>query len=326
VEDDPEALNRLAQVLAHRRGPGDQIDAARELAGAEHKGAELRVILPGRRTEAAPVSGARPAPGKPGPGGEGTDLHIGAEEKVQLRLLGPVDLTVGGTVRHIPGQRPKAVLAILALNPGRVVAADRLIDAVWGDRAPVTATNSLQHHISRLRRLFGARTTILARAPGYVLNLDAEATDVAVAERLIRLGMTSAEPIQRVDLLQGAVDLWRGPALMDVTGSPGLEEQAERLNRLRLQAQEALVEARLGLGQHTLVLQDLESLVREHPLHETVYRQLMLALYRGGRQGEALAVYHRLRSALRAELGIDPSRPLRDLEGAILRQDACLDT
>src|SRR3954454_16398526 len=112
---------------------------------------------------------------------------------------------------------------------------------------------------------------------------------------------------------------------MDVTGAPVLDEQAERLNRLRFQAQETLVEARLALGQHTLVLEDLESLVREHPLHETVYRQLMLALYRGGRQGEALTVYRRLRSALLDELGIDPSRPLRDLEGAILRQDACLD-
>jgi DNA-binding SARP family transcriptional activator len=276
-----------------------------------------------------PVAAPVPAPAAQpdGPGNEKPEpaRHSTDTAQVRVRLLGPVDLTIGGTARPVAGQRRKAVLAVLALHPGKVVPTGQLINAVWGDRAPATATNTLQSHISWLRRQLGARTTILARAPGYLLNIGVEATDVEVAERLLRLEAGTVEPRRRAELLRRAVGLWRGDALMGVTGSSWAEEHADRLNRMLLRAKESLAEAHLALGQHELALDDLESLAREHPLHETLHHQLMRALYRAGKQGEALAVYQRLRLALHDELGIDPSRPLRELECAILRQDTHLD-
>jgi DNA-binding SARP family transcriptional activator len=244
--------------------------------------------------------------------------------KIQVRLLGPVDLRIDGLIRPVPGLRRKALLATLALHASEVVSTDDLIEAVWGESAPPTAINTLQRHVSYLRRLFGQKGVIRARAPGYVLILDGEATDVTTARRLIRLGTTSSDPDQRVRYLQAAVALWRGRPLMDITGLARLDAQAENLKQLLLTAKLALVPARLDVGQHIQVLGELEALTRECPLNEEVYSHLMLALYRAGRQSEALAVYRRLRSLLHEDLGIEPSQPLRDLEAAILRQDTAL--
>ena len=243
----------------------------------------------------------------------------------QVRLLGPVDLAVGSGVRDVPGLRRRAVLAALALHSGDVVSADRVIAAVWGEHPPATATNTLQRHVSHLRRLFGSRTAILARGSGYALNLGADATDVAVAERLVDLGTAAADPAERAGHLLAAVRLWRGPALADLSGSTWLEEQADRLGQLLVRARHALGGARLELGRPEEALVDLEELAHEQPLHEQIHGTLMVALYRCGRQGDALGVYRRLRVALRDDLGIEPSQPLRELETAILRQDGVLD-
>jgi DNA-binding SARP family transcriptional activator/tetratricopeptide (TPR) repeat protein len=243
---------------------------------------------------------------------------------VQVRLLGPVDVVIDGAPRSLSGLRGKAVLAVLALHSGSVVSSERLVDLVWGDKPPATAANTLQVHVSQLRHVLGSRTAIRARAPGYLLDLGDEGTDVAVAEKLIGSAARMPDPVRRADQLRAALALWRGRPLADVAGIGWLDEQARRLEQLRLQATETLVETRLTLGEHAQLVPELERLTHEHPFREHLHRQLMLALYRSGRQADALAAYRRLRQTLADELGIDPSRPLRDLEAAVLRQDPAL--
>ncbi|WP_326558204.1 AfsR/SARP family transcriptional regulator [Micromonospora sp. NBC_01796] len=244
---------------------------------------------------------------------------------MRVRLLGPVDVTVGGAPRTFSGLRRKAVLAVLALHPGEIVSTDRLIDVVWGDRAPATALNSLQSHVSYLRRTIGAPAPIVARRPGYLLDLPVEAVDVGAAEHLIREGTRSADHAHADTCLRAALDLWRGRALVDVTGPVWLDEQAERLERVRLVAVRALTDVRLALGEHARLVPELEVLSQEHDLDEHIHEQLMLALYRAGRQSDALATYRRLRHRLDEDLGIEPGPALRDLENAILLQDPALD-
>jgi DNA-binding SARP family transcriptional activator len=244
---------------------------------------------------------------------------------VLVRLLGPVDVLVDGAARPVPGVRAAAVLAALALRPGEIVGADRLVDIVWDGGAPATATATLQSHVSRVRRMLGGRAAILARSPGYVLTVDGEATDVQAAARLIQ--DSEAGPLRdRESQLRAAIDLWRGRPLADLAGMVWFDDQARRLEELLLRARLTLLDTRLALGQHTELIAELEQLSRQHPLDERIHRQLMLALYRAGRQSEALAEYQRLRRTLDDELGIGPSQPLRDLETAILRQDPALDT
>jgi DNA-binding SARP family transcriptional activator len=238
--------------------------------------------------------------------------------------LGPVDVAMGEAVKAISGSRRKAVLAALGLHPGQVVGADRLIDLVWDDRPPVTAPNALQSHISYLRRIFEDRGAIVARPPGYVMHLGPETTDVQVAERLIRQAKETAEPERAAAGLRAALSLWRGPALADAATSAWLTEQRERLTAMWLDATLALAQVRLKLGEHEELVAELEQLAAEHPWNEQVCQQLMLALYRTGRQVDALAAYQRLRHSLDEELAILPSPALRELEVAILRQDDSL--
>jgi DNA-binding SARP family transcriptional activator/tetratricopeptide (TPR) repeat protein len=243
---------------------------------------------------------------------------------MQVRLLGPVDAVVDGEARAVSGLRRKAVLAVLALHPGEVVSTGRLAGAVWGRDAPATAVNTLQRHVSYLRTVLGDKGAILARPPGYQLGLCADGTDVREAERLLRRGTQAPEPAEAVRHLQQAMGLWRGRPLADVSGVAWLEEQAERLDLLRLRVEQALSEARLAAGEHAELVPELEQMAADHPFDERIAEQLMLALYRSGRQADALAVYHRLRRTLDTELGIDPGQALRDLETAILRQDRAL--
>jgi DNA-binding SARP family transcriptional activator/tetratricopeptide (TPR) repeat protein len=243
---------------------------------------------------------------------------------IQVRLLGPVEVVADGTPRQVSGLRRKAVLATLALHSGDVVDIGHLANVVWGDAPPPTALNTLQTHVSYLRGILGSRSAIVARAPGYVLDLQGDGTDVRAAERLLREGTRAADPAERVRALRLAQGLWRGRPLADVSGLAWLEQQAERLDVLLVRVRRALCEARLAAGEHAQLVPELERMVAEHPLDEQVCGQLMVALYRSGRQADALAAYHRLRGALVAELGIDPGQALRDLETAILRQDQAL--
>lgn len=244
---------------------------------------------------------------------------------MQVRLLGPVDAAANGAARPVHGLRRKAVLAVLGLHGGEVVSTDRIIDAVWDGVPPPTALNTVQSHMSHLRQVLGSRTAIRARPPGYVLDIGAEGTDIEVAERLVGQGTAAVEGVDRTDRLRAALALWRGRPLADVAGLSWIDEHVDRLDGLWLRATRALVEARLVLGEHAALLPELEGLTRDHPFDEELHRQLILALYRSGRQADALAAYQRVRRALGDDLGIDPSRPLQDLEGAILRQDRGLD-
>ena len=243
---------------------------------------------------------------------------------MQVRLLGPVDVIVDGDPRPVRGLRRKAVLAVLALHGGEIVSTGQLTDAVWGRAAPPTAVNTLQSHMSYLRTVLGDKDAILARPPGYLLDLCDDGTDVREVERLLRQAPQSPEPAESVRHLHHALNLWRGRPLADVAGVAWLEEQAERLDLLWLRVKQALSEARLAVGDHVRLVPELEQVTADYPLDERVHEQLMLALYRSGRQADALAVYHRLRHRLAEELGIDPGQALRDLEMAILRQDPAL--
>jgi DNA-binding SARP family transcriptional activator/DNA-binding CsgD family transcriptional regulator len=243
---------------------------------------------------------------------------------MRVRLLGPVDVVAGGAVRPVSGSRRQAVLAVLALQHGDIVRTDQLADAVWGDAPPATPLNTLQRHISYLRQVLGSRDAIVARPPGYWLDQGQVDTDVAAAERLIQRGGEVAGQARKQQL-RDALALWRGQPLSGLDGLPWLREQAECLDQLRLRASRELVETRLALGEHEQVLSDLEALTRDHPFDEQLHAQLMLALYRSGRQADALGAYRRLRSFLGSELAVEPGLPLRDLEAAILRQDRGLD-
>ena len=217
---------------------------------------------------------------------------------MRVRLLGPVDVTVDGRPRPVRGLRRKAVLAALALQGGEIVSTGRLVDAVWGDTALPPALNTLQSHVSYLRTVLGSKAAIVARPPGYVLDLGDDATDVRLAERLLRQGRQAADPVHGARELREALALWRGRPLEDVAGLAWLEEQAERLDLLGEQIRRALSEARLAAEEHAQLVPELEQMVADHPLDEQIRAQLMLALYRSGRQADALAAYQQLRHTL----------------------------
>ena len=238
----------------------------------------------------------------------------------EIRLLGPVEALVDGAPVTLGGVKQRAALAVLALHGGRVVPAEQLIDALWGEAPPATAATALQGHVSRLRRLLGP-DAIATRAPGYAL----EGAGVD-ADRFVRLLDAPADepPATRRERLAAALALWRGPALADVAAEPGLTAEARRLDDLRLAAREDQVDAELELGRHVELVPQLEELTAADPLRERPVAQLMLALYRSGRPGDALAAYRSFRARLRETVGLDPSAALRELERRVLLQDPAL--
>jgi DNA-binding SARP family transcriptional activator len=245
---------------------------------------------------------------------------------IEIRLLGPLEALRGGRPVSLGGATPRALLAVLALEPGRVVSVDRLLESLWPGEAPDTATHAIQVYVSRLRKALGT-SSIATRAPGYVCDLDPECVDVHRFARLAdegRLALQAGREAQAGDVLRSALDLWRGPALSDFVYEPFAQAEIARLEDLRLLVLEERVEAELALGRHLALVPELEALVESHPLRERLRGQLMLALYRSGRQAEALDVYRAGRKRLDEELGIEPSPELRRLETAILRHDISL--
>ncbi|WP_328320896.1 tetratricopeptide repeat protein [Kribbella sp. NBC_00382] len=241
-----------------------------------------------------------------------------------IRLLGTIDVVLDGVVVPVPGLRRRALLAALALQRGAVVDKDLLVSIVWNKDAPSTAVNTLQSHVSYLRDLLGDRGVIQFRRPGYIFDADGAETDVELAERLFDQAMGTSQLSDRVRDLRATVELWRGPALADVAGLPWLEEHAGRLQHLRARVGHALLETRFALGEHARLMPELEQHLRDNPFDEQMHGHLILALYRAGRQADALAAYQRLRTTLADELGIQPSPDLRELATAILRQDPAL--
>ena len=234
---------------------------------------------------------------------------------MEYDLLGPLEVRSDGRTIAVGHGKQRALLAVLALNAGRVVPAERLIDELWGDEPPATAATALQVYVSRLRKSLG-EGAIETRAPGYLLQGD---VDVRRFDELVSEARRS-EPSRTAELLDEALGLWRGEALADCE----LPLEAARLEEQRVAAIEQRLEAELTSGRSSELVGELESLVAEHPLREPFRAQLMLALYRAGRQAEALAAYHSARETLLDELGIEPSPRLKQLEQAILRQDDSL--
>jgi DNA-binding SARP family transcriptional activator len=250
---------------------------------------------------------------------------------VEFRILGPLEVLDEGRVIPLPGGRARALLALLALRVGQVVSADRLIDELWGDDPPPTAHTALQGLVSSLRkrlepaRRAGEAPSILRTAgSGYLLDVDPGLVDALHFKALLE--QSRGEPIEkRAITLREALSLWHGPALVDVTFEAVGEREIAALEDLRLEALEERVEADLARGLAGALTTELEQLVAEHPVRERLRAQLMLALYRSGRQAEALEAYRDGREVLVEELGIEPGPGLRHLEQAILRQDVALD-
>jgi class 3 adenylate cyclase len=242
---------------------------------------------------------------------------------VEVRLLGPLEVGVEGRPVELRRQKQRALLALLALRAGEVVSTDRLVDELWGEAPPKAAVGSLQNLVSELRKTLGAGA-LITRAPGYLLDVERDAVDAHLFERLAREAR-DATPRERAALLRDALKLWRGPALADVALEQSSGTEAARLEELRLAAWEDRLEAEIELGQHASAAGELEALVAKHPLRERPVGLLMLALYRSGRQAEALEAYRQARERLVDELGIDPSPELQRLEQGILRHEAELD-
>ena len=214
---------------------------------------------------------------------------------------------------------------MLALEPGRVVSVDRLVEALWPGEPPETAAHAVQVYVSQLRKALGP--VIATRAPGYELELAPDRVDVHRFVRLTQEGRAALEggdPAAAEGALREALALWRGPALADFLYEPFAQTEIARLEELRTVALEERIEADLALGRHAELVSELEALVAAQPLRERPRAQLMLALYRSGRQADALAAYRAARETLVEELGIDPGPELRELEAAILRQDDSL--
>jgi predicted ATPase/DNA-binding SARP family transcriptional activator len=246
-----------------------------------------------------------------------------SQEAIELHVLGPVEARRDDRPLRLGGRRQRALLALLLLEPGRPVSVDVLMEELWAGAPPHGAAKSLRVYISRLRSALVA-DIVVARAPGYALDIDADRIDATRFERLLREGRDALErgaTGSAADRLEAALALWRGPAFADVADEGLLAREAQRLDELRLVAREELIEAQLALGHHAECVSELEQLVAEQPLRERLWRQLVLALYRCGRQADALHAYRRARSLLRDELGLEPTEELRDLERAVLRQE-----
>lgn len=228
---------------------------------------------------------------------------------MEFRILGPLEVGDGGRRVAIPGAKPRTLLGVLLLHQGEAVSVDRLIDELWGDEPPETATAALQVHVSNLRKALGRDAVVRAPA-GYAVPLEGHELDLRRFERLVAEARTAA-PDQASGLLRAALDLWRGEP----------EVGARRLGELRRAALEARIDADLELGRADAVIPELQELVEEEPLQERLRARLVLALYRSGRQAEALAAYREARERLMDGFGIDPGPALKELERRILAQD-----
>jgi DNA-binding SARP family transcriptional activator len=240
----------------------------------------------------------------------------------EFRILGPLEVLLDGRPVELVGQRQRALLVALLVHHGQVVSTERLVDLLWGEQPPKTATTSLQNAVSQIRRELGA-DLVETRAPGYTLAVEPDAIDAVRFETLFAQARSSPAT-ERAQLLRSALALWRGPALADLAGEEFTQGEIRRLEELRLDALEERIAADIELGLHREVIGELETLAALTPLRERVCALRMLALYRSGRQAEALQAFRETRSAFVDELGIEPGAELQDLHAQILRQEAGL--
>ena len=248
---------------------------------------------------------------------------------MDFRILGSLEVRDGDLEVPLGSAKERTLLAVLLLHAGGVVSRDRLIDELWGESPPPTASKALNVHVSQLRKALvrNGQDPIATRHPGYALEVDPDRVDSERFERLVgdaRERVAAGDLAASGTLLRDALALWRGPALDGVELESAARNEVGRLEELRLIAQLDRIDCDLALGLHEQVIAELERLVDEHPLRERVRGQLILALYRSGRQADALRAYREARETLVEELGIEPSPPLQRLEKAILNQDPSL--
>lgn len=246
---------------------------------------------------------------------------------VEFRILGPIEVQADGRALTLGGRRERAVLALLLLSVNRVVSSERLVEELWPDSPPKEGLHSLRVAVSRLRKGLqevGGAQVLATQSPGYLVRARQETFDLVRFERLMVQGreeLDRKEYRQAGGTLREALSQWQGPALADVADASFVRAERGRLEEAHLTALEARVEADLGCGRHAELTAELDALTRSHPLREALWGQRMLALYRCGRQAEALRAFQEVRGILGEELGIPPSAPLAELERAILRQD-----
>ena len=246
------------------------------------------------------------------------------QELLEIRLLGPFEVLAGGASADVGGSKRQALLAMLALRHGRVVDVDGLVDGLWGEDLPAAPRNALHHHIARLRAALG-EGSIVGSSDGYALKgarVDAVRFEELLAETrsVLREGDASAA----ADVVASALALWRGPALQGLTGTAWFSAEARRLESLRVDALEEDFEVRLALGEHRELAPALRSALADNPFRERLWGQLMLALYRSGRQADALEAFQEARRVLADELGLEPGPELRRLQEAILAHDPAI--
>jgi DNA-binding SARP family transcriptional activator len=242
---------------------------------------------------------------------------------LEFRILGPVEVVDETGPVTIGGQKQRALLGLLLLHAGEAVSTDRIVDELWGEQPPKTATTSLQNFVAQLRKLLGP-DALVTKPPGYLLRVEPDRLDAACFERLLTEARR-AEPDERASKLRDALALWRGPPLADLAYETFAQGEIRRLDELRLDALEERIDADLELGQAGELVGELEALVGQYPLRERLRGHLMLALYRSGRQAEALQAYLDSRRVLVDELGIEPSPALQQLYRSILRQETALE-
>lgn len=249
---------------------------------------------------------------------------------MEFRILGTLEVASEGRLLPLGGARQRALLAILLLNANEVVSNERLIDSLWGGQPPQAAGAGVQNFVSQLRKVLepeatrGEHRVLVTRPPGYVLRLESDQFDLTRFERLLAEAWEEATPEAKASKLRAALSLWRGEPLADLAYAPFAQPEIHRLEELRLVALEERIEADLALGRHAEAVAQLELLIGKHPLRERLRAQLIVALYRAGRQAEALDVYQDARRALVEELGLEPSPSLKALEKQVLGQDPAL--
>ncbi|MDJ0347300.1 AfsR/SARP family transcriptional regulator [Streptomyces sp. H10-C2] len=252
---------------------------------------------------------------------------------LELRVLGPFEAAANGRTVDLGGPQLRGVLARLAVVPGRTVSVGTLVAELWGERPPEDAHRTVRTYVSRLRAALrraagaGAQELLVTRPPGYLLRMDPAMVDAVRFDRLAALGREALEaqqPQLAVQRLTTALGLWRGDAFAEFGHLPAIAAEATQLERSRLSAVEARIEAALVLGLDAQVAIELEGLVRTHPTRELLWGQLMTALYRSGRQAEALAAFRTARAVLIEDHGVEPSPRLVEIHRQVLQHDAAL--
>ena len=263
------------------------------------------------------------------------DVEAAEAVVTEFGILGPLEVCRSGRAVPLGGPRQRAVLALLLLEANRAVSMDRLAEDVWGGDPPEGWATTLQTYVFHLRRALepdrargDAGGVLVTRDRGYLLRVDREHLDAALFQDGFTAGRAALQAgryAEAAETLRGALDLWRGPVLADLADYAFIQREAVRLEELRLAAVEARIDADLALGRHDALTAELEQLTADQPLRERLHGQLMLALYRCGRQADALAAYRHVRDLLADELGIDPGEPLQRLHAAVLAHDPELD-